>query len=263
MRGRLGWADKDGLGSNTVDGRLAIRTTVNPAAFVFEVVHPAGETGLVRVGQGGTAVLNEPTNLVVVDPFFTASTIEPVMELNASAASLTLGSGNATNVGQSSELYMESGDGKTNVWLYGSGQAYLGSSGYSGFLALDNGTSSWSSIQLSGSNGNVVNQFGGNGVVKAWARINADGSVASCYRCDPSAAETRRLSTGNYEVDFTPVGTDVSSRPWTCSLGTGAVFGAIGQIGCVQRSGDPSSLFVNIRGTTGLAADVAYTVVVY
>jgi hypothetical protein len=158
---------------------------------------------------------------------------------------------------------MESGDGKTNVWLYGSGQAYLGSSGYAGYFALDNGTSSWSSITLAGSTGNLTNQFAGNGLVKAWSRINADGTVASCYRCDASIAETRSLGTGVYEVDFTPVGTDISSRPWSCSLGTGAVFGAIGQIGCVQRSGDPSSLFVDIRSTTGVATNVAYTVVVY
>lgn len=251
------------LGSNTVGGRFAIRTTVNPAALVFEATGQTAGAGIVRVGQGGSAEINEDTDLLVIDPDFTALSTEPVMTMDASLGTLTLGSGNPVNVGEQGELLIESGTGATNVWLYGNGGAYLGSSGYPGYLALDNGTNSWSSIQLSGINGNVVNQFGGNGVVKAWARINADGTVASCYRCDSSAAETQNLGTGVYEVDFTPVGTDVSGRPWSCSLGTGAAFGAIGQIGCVQRSGDPSSLFVDIRSTTGAAANVAYTVVVY
>jgi hypothetical protein len=116
---------------------------------------------------------------------------------------------------------------------------------------------------LTGSSDDVVNKFDGNGVVKAWARINADGTVASCHRCDPSTAETRSLSTGTYEVDFTPVGTDISSRPWTCSLGNGASFGAVDQIGCVQRAGDASSIFVDIRNISGASTNLAFTVVVY
>jgi hypothetical protein len=253
------------LGNNTTGGRLAIRTTVNPAAVMFEATGQAPGAGVVRVGRGGSVEINENTDLLVIDPDFAALSTEPVMTMDASLGTLTLGSGNSVNVGEQGELLLESGTGATNVWLYGNGGAYLGSSGFPGYFAIDNGTNSWSSIQLSGSNGNVVNQFGGNGVVKAWARINADGTVASCYRCDPSATETRLIPgfTGAYEVDFTPVGTDISSRPWSCSLGTGAVFGAIGQIGCVQRSGDPSSIFVEIRNTAGATANQAYTVVVY
>jgi hypothetical protein len=253
------------LGSNNAGGRLAIRTTVNPAALMFEATGQTAGAGIVRIGQGGSAEINENTDLLVIDPDFTALSTEPVMTMDASLGTLTLGSGNSVNVGEGGELLIESGTGATNVWLYGNGGAYLGSTGYSGYLALDNGTNRWSSIQLEGSNGNVVNQFGGNGVVKAWARINADGTVASCYRCDPSAAETQLILglTGSYEVDFTPLGTDISSRPWSCSLGTGAVFGAIGQIGCVQRSGDASSIFVDIRNTTGAAANQAFTVVVF
>ncbi len=89
--------------------------------------------------------------------------------------------------------------------------------------------------------------------------------MASCYRCNAATTETQLIPgfTDSYEVDFTPVGTDISGRPWTCSLGTGAVHGAIGQIGCVQRTGDPSSIFVDTRDTTGANANLAYTVVVY
>jgi hypothetical protein len=253
------------LGLGTLGGRLAIRTIVNPAALIFEANGQTAGAGIVRVGRGGSADINEDTDLVVIDPDFLASSTEPVMQMDASSGTLILGSGNSTNAGKYGMLYMENGLGSTNVWLYGYGQAYLGSSSHSGYLALDNGSSSWSSINLYGSSGDVINQLNGNGVVKAWARLNADGTVASCYRCDPSAAETRKIAgfTGAYEVDFTPVGTDISGRPWTCSLGTGAVFGASGEISCVQRAGDPSSVFVDVRTSAGVSADQPYTIVVY
>ncbi len=251
------------LGKNNAGGRLRVRTTVNSNAVIFEADGRTAGAGAVRVGRGGSATTNENTDLFVIDPDFSSNETEPVLQMDASVGSLTLGSGSSVTPGEGGEVFVENGSGATNVWLYGTGQAFLGSFGTSGSLSLDNGTGSWSSIVLSGSSGNLTNQFGGNGLVKAWARINANGTVASCYRCNAAAAETQSLGTGFYEVDFTPVGTDISSRPWSCSLGTGAVFGAIGQIGCVQRSGDPSSLFVDIRGTTGLGADQAYTVVVY
>lgn len=251
------------IGKNNAGGRVAVRTTVNANALIFEANGQTAGAGVVRVGRGGSATTNENADLLVIDPEFTASETEPVMQMDASLGSLTLGSGNSSNPGDGGEVFIENGLGATNVWLYGGGQAYLGSSGSSGSLSLDNGTASWSSIVLSGFNGTLTNQFAGDGLVKAWARINANGTVASCYRCNAAAAETQTLGTGIYEVDFTPVGTDISSRPWTCSLGNGAVFGAIGQIGCVQRSGDPSSLFVQTTGTTGTGANQAYTVVVY
>ncbi len=257
------------LGSSTVGGYLKIRTTNDPTAFIFEADGNSA-TRAVRIGHGGPLITNEPTNLLVIDPDFTASFTEPVMEMDSTFGSLTLGSGNSVTPGEDGELFIEDGVGRRNVWLYGFGQAYLGNSGTSGYMALDNGTASWSSIQLAGSTGTLTNQFGGDGLVKAWARINFDGTVASCYRCNLDPVETNRIGSagsGIYEVDFTPVGTDISSRPWTCSLGTGAVFGASGEISCVQRSGDPSSLFVQIRipsTTSGtVASDQAYTIVVY
>jgi hypothetical protein len=250
------------LGSQTNGGKFAVKTTAGPGALVFEADGNSAVRS-VRVGRGGAAATNEDTDLVVIDPFYAASLTEPVMQMDASTGTLYLGSGNGVTPGQGGELYIENGIGSIGVWLFGDGSAYLGNSGHSGTLFLDNGGASWSSIVLSGSSGNLTNQFAGNGLVKAWARINSTGTVASCYRCSAAAADTNRIVLGAYEVDFTPVGTDISGRPWTCSLGNGAVFGAIGQIGCVQRSGDPSSIFVDIRNTTGAAADAAFTVVVY
>ena len=55
------------------------------------------------------------------------------------------------------------------------------------------------------------------GLVKAWARLNANGTVISCFRCNPEPSETRRLGVGIWEVDFTPLGTDISTRPRMCT----------------------------------------------
>ena len=73
-------------------------------------------------------------------------------------------------------------------------------------------------------NGNVTNRFDNaasrsNGLVKAWAAINADGSVAACWRCDKGSSATFRTSTGLYQVDFTPLSTDISGRPRSATVG--------------------------------------------
>ena len=252
------------LGRSTQGGRLGIRTTNDEGALIFEA-DGASVPRSVRIGRGGAAATNEDTDLLVIDPDFSTVTTEPVMEMNASTGTLILGSGSGSTPGESGELYIENGSGTTNIWVFGTGQAYLGNTGSSGTLYVDNGTASWNSIVLAGSTSSVTNQFNGNGIVKAWARINADGAVASCYRCNGDTGETRLISgfTGAYEVDFTPVGTDISGRPWTCSLGNGATFGAIGQISCVTRSGDASSIFIDTRNTVGDSANLAFTVVVY
>ena len=73
-------------------------------------------------------------------------------------------------------------------------------------------------VQLRASDANVTNLFSNeedqsNGLVKAWAQITADGTIVACWRCNTDTAETRRLGAGNYEVDFTPLATDISRRP--------------------------------------------------
>ena len=46
----------------------------------------------------------------------------------------------------------------------------------------------------------VVVPLGGDSAIKGWAQINADGTVASCYRCNTDVLQTRTLGTGVYEV---------------------------------------------------------------
>jgi hypothetical protein len=66
-------------------------------------------------------------------------------------------------------------------------------------------------IRLDGQSGNVTNLLSGDGLVKAWARISSDDSVFSCYRCNPAA--TFAVEYGEYQVDFSPLGESIRSRP--------------------------------------------------
>ena len=151
--------------------------------------------------------------------------------------------------------------------MYGSnGDLWLGTTATSddGDINLSDGISTSYSIQLDGAGGTIYNKSTGNGIVKAWAKINSTGTVNSCFRCNTSTASTRKLYTGQYEVDFTSVSTSIVTRPVVCTPGhTGS--NAIGgyQISCTQRTGDPSSIFVVTRELNGSQLDSNFTIVVF
>jgi hypothetical protein len=99
----------------------------------------------------------------------------------------------------------------------------------------------------------------------ACCRIFSNGAAifAESFRCNTSSAETRRLALGTYEVDFTPVSTDI--RPFvrlatvdSQSTGTGTA-----EISAVDRSGDTSSLFIQTRSNTGALVDIGFNVCLF
>lgn len=91
------------------------------------------------------------------------------------------------------------------------GGARLGGNGVSGDLLIHDNTDT-ETFGVEGQTGTATNQFSANGQVKAWARIAADGSVLSCWRCNPAA--TSRVGTPTlYTVDFSPLASDIQSRP--------------------------------------------------
>jgi hypothetical protein len=49
-----------------------------------------------------------------------------------------------------------------------------------------------------------------NGLVKAYAEINTDGTIAASWRCNTDPLETQRLATGSHEVDFTLLAIDTN-----------------------------------------------------
>jgi hypothetical protein len=117
-------------------------------------------------------------------------------------------------------------------------------------------------VELDASSGNLTNLFSNdenasNGVVKAWARINADGTIDACWRCNKDPAETSRISDGFYEVDFTPLATDISGRPRT-----GIVEGALGSLVVNNNNADLSTVSVSTFFTSGLD-DRSFILVIY
>jgi hypothetical protein len=121
-------------------------------------------------------------------------------------------------------------------------------------------------VDLRSSNGNLTNLFSNaenesNGLVKAWARINADGTILACWRCNRDTNETRRLVTSQYEVDFTPLATDISGRPRLCVSDGDTADDNICTLDDI--TGDTSSVFVVIiDADTGLE-DGAFTIMIF
>jgi hypothetical protein len=117
-------------------------------------------------------------------------------------------------------------------------------------------------------NGNVTNLFDNNqnrsnGLVKAWAEINADGSVANCWRCDKASGATFRVQTGVYQVDFTPLNTDITGRPRSVTVsGDGNV--PLAAIRTADHPTDASALNVGTNNpTTGAALDAPFILIIY
>jgi hypothetical protein len=122
-------------------------------------------------------------------------------------------------------------------------------------------------IELDAGTANVTNLFSNeedesNGLVKAWAQINADGSVEACWLCDP--AETGLAGGGGYEVDFTPLATDITGRPRSATIDVHITgFSDPGVISLADRSGDPSSVFVFTADSDGVESQRPFVLVIY
>jgi hypothetical protein len=119
-------------------------------------------------------------------------------------------------------------------------------------------------VQLRASDANVTNAFlndenRSNGLVKAWARMNRDGTIAACWRCNRDPIETRRIGTGLYEVDFTPLSTDIGGRPRSAAANNQFGFA----ITADDTSGDPSSVVAASLSQAGAPADRDFFVLIY
>ena len=123
-------------------------------------------------------------------------------------------------------------------------------------------------VELDASSANVTNLFSNeadesNGLVKAWAQINPSGGIIACWRCNTDPDETRRLFAGAYEVDFTPLSTDLSGRPRVITLDGGPALPELAVVRGQIRSGDPSSVLVESFLATGDPVNTAFTVLIY
>jgi hypothetical protein len=141
----------------------------------------------------------------------------------------------------------------------------LGGSSGDGRLRLRNADGG-AAVDLRASDGNLLNRFSNNedesnGLVKAWARINPfDGTIIACWRCNTDPAETRRVEEGTYEVDFTPLATDISGRP---RLATVVQTQLASTITLEVGSFDPSTVFVTTHDANGARSDRTFFVVIF
>lgn len=99
----------------------------------------------------------------------------------------------------------------------------------------------------------------------ACCRIQSSGVPigAESFRCNLSGLETRRVALGNYEVDFTPVSTDVRPFVRLATLDTQAAGSINAEIGVADRAGDNSSVFVSIRNNAGAAVDGGFNICLF
>jgi hypothetical protein len=125
-------------------------------------------------------------------------------------------------------------------------------------------------VELNAGSGNVTNLFSNeedesNGLVKAWAQIFSDGTVIACWRCNKDPNGTRRLVTGPYEVDFTPLATDITGRPRSGTIDTHTESQLNGGVISIlsDRSGDPSSVLVVSRDAGGSASDLPFVLIIH
>jgi hypothetical protein len=99
---------------------------------------------------------------------------------------------------------------------------------------------------------NLVNR----GVVFYTAAINADGTIASCFNC--VAANTFRISTGRYQVDF---GKDIRAisgfsrwvQPDTLTGGSQSSW-----CDTADRNGDNDAVFINCQNASGAPTNTSF-----
>ncbi len=125
-----------------------------------------------------------------------------------------------------------------------------------------------SGIRLNGNTGNLTNLFSNlesrsNGLVKAWAKINADGTIVACWRCNKDPSETRRFLPGFYEVDFTPLATDIRGRPRLAHLDSHGTGNIPGDSSVADMSGDNSSVRVATKDLNNANTDLAFVVLIF
>jgi len=148
-------------------------------------------------------------------------------------------------------------------------QLHLSEPGKDGRLLVRSDVFDTTAVRLDGRFGNVTNLFSndqneGNGLVKAWAQINADGTIFACWRCNTDPNETQRITTGQYEVDFTPLATALDGRPRSATIDVRQAPGTtFSTIQLADRVGDSSSVFVNTQGATGTDADRPFVLLIF
>lgn len=210
--------------------------TINNSGVTTFNVDGDGDLGVVAIGAAGSVPAD--MDLEVRDPNPTFPTqFGAVFDVNASIGTVTIGSGTVSFPGQTGEIRLQDGLGDT-------------------LLQLEGGTGN---IEQEVDNTAIAN---GNGAVKAWAKINADGSVFQCWKCNLDAGETQRLGEGFYEVDFDLGNTQ--ARPRLAVIDSHTTVASTTFVVAVFGSSDTSTVGVRTRAVvSGDLSDAAFTVFIF
>ncbi len=177
---------------------------------------------------------------------------------HAFTAELIIGGGTHEGI-----ILLKDDDGiTTTIELDGrTGAIELGANGEDGDLVVNDGSAS-TTIRLNGAAGTVTNQFSGNGLIKAWARIGSAGGVVDCWRCN--SANTSRVAPGVFVVSFDPLGTDIRARPRSVTLDTHTSGSSpAGLIRVTDNNATTDTVVVITSDATGANADRSFTVFIY
>lgn len=204
------------LGDNSIEVNNAL-------GLVFEVKSLVPTSRLVLGESGGTDV-----DLLIKDPNFSVD--ENSLRFNSDFASLWLGSGTGTEVGDDGDLHVLDKDGITT-------------------------------ISLNGDDGNATQDNSGNGFVKAWVRVlGTDGTIFTSY----NVVSVTKLggSSGVYFVTFNP--TTLNDRPMSAVLDGHNSTPSSGGISIGLDDGfHPGTKQVFTYDASGTPANRSFSLVVY
>lgn len=169
------------------------------------------------------------------------------------------------------------GAGDVRIRSHGGTNRIMFGSDMNDILVIQNGKVGINNLTPSVSldiQGDATQDLSGNGFVKAWARINSDGTVLNCYKCNSSNIETKKISTGTYEVNFAPLSSDITSRPRMAVIDSRSVYGSAGKIISLANrcdtwefvfcsKEDKSSVSIIIQDHAGTYSDAAFTIFIY
>lgn len=237
------------VGGASVDGHLKVRTTTDADALLFEV-DPTG--AVVRVGTHGANAVD--TDFEVIDHNNGA----PALSVDSSSAILSIGDATSSDDG---DLFVYDDSGNVTLTVNGNtGALILGTAGQDGDFLVRNGAGS-DTFVVDGETGTATQPLGAEGLLKAWCRVDAAGNFIDGYRCTDGMVDGTtypyRSALGTYFVDFTALGTDITSRPVvvTCTgLDTTQCRGA------AARFQTDTSV---IKVFTGEAEDDPFTILVF
>jgi len=165
--------------------------------------------------------------------------------------------------GTAGHLYVNPSFGSVSALQFEAavGELIIGSEEAEGGLTI-RATDLADSLTVTGAEGTIANRLEGQGLVKAWARLNADGSLLDCYRCDATGTGKRAL--GTYDINFSPLAADIRDRPRAAVLDTHSDDAPVlGFIGVGNVSGETARVRVSTGDTAGPAVDQAFTVLIY